>query len=130
MLFRSSANPHAGWKPTIEGPGPALSWDGTNTVEVNHLAGGMDTGIGASGRHGLNGSVGVEGRDRPLESFLNAGLAGLPLPTMKGGTVVLNAEGNPTQRTEAPLGSGIGSRQHIDGSRGDLVAQGQVRPAR
>jgi hypothetical protein len=53
----------------------------------------MDAGIGATGRHSPDWTMGVEGCNRSLQGLLHAGEVALPLPTMERLTVVLNAEG-------------------------------------
>jgi hypothetical protein len=71
----------------------------------------MDAGIGAASRHGLDRTMGVEGRDRSLQSLLDAGQVALPLPTIKQPSVVLDAEGDPAKGTGGALRIGIGNRQ-------------------
>jgi hypothetical protein len=70
---------------------------------VNHLAGSMNPCIGAAGRNGPNRTMGVEGLDRSLQGLLHAGQGGLTLPTMKRGTVVLEADRDPAQRSGQTL---------------------------
>jgi hypothetical protein len=77
--------------------------DRPSTIKVHHLAGCMDAGIGAAGRHGLNRTMGVEAPDRNLQRLLHAGQACLPLPTMKRLTVVLDAQGNPAKGRDRRL---------------------------
>jgi hypothetical protein len=55
----------------------------------------MNPGIGAAGSHGPDWTMGVEGLNRSLQGLLHAGQAGLALPTMKRGTVVLEADRDP-----------------------------------
>ena len=46
--------PHANaaWQSAVEGWGPAERWDRPMAIEVNHLGGGMDAGVGAPGGNG------------------------------------------------------------------------------
>ena len=46
--------PHANaaWQSAIKGWGPARRWDRPMAIEVNHLGGGMDAGVGAPGGNG------------------------------------------------------------------------------
>ena len=57
----------------------------------------MDAGVGAARGNGPDGPVRVEGLDGGLQGFLDAEMAGLPLPAVEGGPVVLQREGDPFQ---------------------------------
>ena len=64
---------------------------------MNHLACGMDAGIGATCGEGLNRSVRIELRNGRFQLSLHAVAIALTLPATKRRTLVLQAEGNPTK---------------------------------
>jgi hypothetical protein len=101
-------------------------------VEVSHLGGGMHTGIGAAGGHRIAGAERIEGRDRLLKHLLHAALAVLPLPTVEGGAVVLETEGEATgRRLSASSGNSTGRRHGQGRKQADRPAtlSGQTRMA-
>jgi hypothetical protein len=58
----------------------------------------MHARIGAPSSLQTGRAIGIERCDRLLEGFLNTRITGLTLPTAVKRAVVLQAEGNPTQR--------------------------------
>ena len=87
-------HPDAGGQAAIEGGCPALGWNRTGHIEMDHLAGRMHAAVGAAGGHRRGGPVGVELGNRPLQGLLDAGVVGLALPAAVGAAVVLQADGD------------------------------------
>jgi hypothetical protein len=71
----------------------------------------MDASVRATRRHGLGGSVRVEGSDRPFEGFLNAAVLGLTLPAMERGALVLKRKGDPFQTSSMMAISALSPRR-------------------
>jgi len=84
------------WQAAVQGWGPALGRNRSTTVEMHHLPGGMNTGIGATGGDSLHRTMWIERGDRLLQLTLNAGALALALPAAKRRTLILHADGNPS----------------------------------
>ena len=69
--------------------------NGSDAVEMNHLAGGVHSGIGAARSEAVNGPVRIELLDRVLQNGLDAEAVPLPLPAAEFRSVVLQAESDP-----------------------------------
>ena len=80
---------------SVQGRGPFASWDRPTAVEVHHLTGGMNAGIGATGSKGLHRSVRIELGDGVFQYGLNTATVALALPPTKRRTLVLKAERDP-----------------------------------
>ena len=63
---------------------------------MHHLARSMNTRISAPGCEGLHGAVRVELGNGIFQDALHTGALALPLPATKSRTLVLQAEGNPS----------------------------------
>ena len=115
-------HPDAGGQAAIEGGCPALGWNRTGHIEMDHLAGRMHAAVGAAGGHRRGGPVGVELGNRPLQGLLDAGVVGLALPAAVGAAVVLQADGDapgargPWAWFDAGAGPGTGPRAGAGGT--------------
>ena len=65
---------------------------------MHHLACGMNSRIGAPGGDGVDGAMGIELGDGVFQHPLHTGALALSLPATKRRTLVLQAEGNPSDR--------------------------------
>ena len=83
------------WQTSVQGRGPFASRDRSTAVEVHHLSGGMNAGIGTTGGKGLHRSVRIELGDGVFQYGLNTATVALTLPSTKRRTLVLKAERNP-----------------------------------
>ena len=71
----------------------------------------MDASVRATRRHGLGGTVRVEGGNGPFEGFLNAGVVGLTLPAVERGALVLQRKGDPFQTSSMMAISALSPRR-------------------
>jgi len=64
---------------------------------MHHLPRGMNAGVGSPRSEGLDRSVRIQLLDGRFQLSLNAVAIALSLPSAKGRTLVLQAEGDPTK---------------------------------
>ena len=78
----------------IQGPEEGFRWVRTFGEEVNYLALGMGSGVGAAGTPHPEGFTG-EPAQGGLQGFLHRRMLGLPLESHIGATVVLDHQSQP-----------------------------------
>jgi hypothetical protein len=71
----------------------------------------MHATVGATRGHCLGGPVRVEGRDGTFQGFLNGAVAGLTLPAVERGPVVLQRQGDPFQTSSMMAISALSPRR-------------------
>ena len=109
--FGGGPHPDRGRQAAVEGLRPAGHGDGATGVEMHHLGRGMDAAVGATRGHRLGGPVRVKRSDGPFQGFLNAAVAGLTLPAVERGALVLQRKGDPFQTSSMIAISALSPRR-------------------